>query len=247
MKRILLALLFGCLAYPQTPPPAVPDEVTRLRTQLESSQRVLKDWPNLARYHDDDASIPPVSDALRVVFMGDSITDNWGRKYSKFFEGKRYINRGIGGQTTPQMLIRFRPDVIALKPQVVVILAGTNDIAGNTGAMTLEAIEDNLASMAELAKANNIRVVLASVMPVCDYIRPQTARRPPEKIIALNAWIKDYAAKYNHVYLDYYSAMLDDQQILRQEITDDGLHPNAAGYDIMAPLAEKAIAAALAK
>ncbi|HEY6391706.1 MAG TPA: SGNH/GDSL hydrolase family protein [Bryobacteraceae bacterium] len=248
MKRILLAVLFSGMAYPQTPPPAVPDEVTRLRTQLESSQRVLKDWPNLARYHDDNASLPPpVSDAVRVVFMGDSITDNWGRRYGKFFEGKPYVNRGIGGQTTPQMLIRFRPDVIALKPQVVVILAGTNDIAGNTGAMTLEAIEDNLASMAELAKANNVRVVLASVMPVCDYIRPQTARRPPEKIIALNAWIKDYAAKNNHIYLDYYSAMLDDKQMLRQEITDDGLHPNAAGYEIIAPLAEKAIAAALAK
>jgi lysophospholipase L1-like esterase len=252
MKRILVATLFGGLAWPQTPPPtpapapmAVPDEITRLRTQLERSQRVLKDWPNLARYHDDNASLAP--GAVRVVFMGDSITDNWGRKYGKFFEGKPYINRGIGGQTTPQMLIRFRPDVIALKPQVVVILAGTNDIAGNTGLTTLEAIEDNLTSMAELAKLNNIRVVLASVMPVCDYIRTQTVQRPPEKIIALNAWIKDYAARNNHVYLDYYSAMLDDKQMLRQEITDDGLHPNAAGYEIIAPLAEKAIAAALAK
>jgi lysophospholipase L1-like esterase len=255
MKRILVATLFGGLAWTQTPQPTpalapvvAPDEITRLRTQLERSQRVLKDWPNLARYHDDNASLaPPAPDATRVVFMGDSITDNWGRKYGKFFEGKPYINRGIGGQTTPQMLIRFRPDVIALRPQVVVILAGTNDIAGNTGVMTLEAIEDNLASMAELAKANNIRVVLASVMPVCDYIRPQTLQRPPEKIIALNAWIKEYAAKNNHVYLDYYSAMLDDKQMLRQQITDDGLHPNTAGYEIIAPLAEKAIAAALAK
>jgi lysophospholipase L1-like esterase len=252
MKRILVATLFGGLAWAQTPPPtpaaaptAAPDEMLRLRTQLERSQRVLKDWPNLARYHDDNAAIAPGT--VRVVFMGDSITDNWGRKYGKFFEGKPYINRGIGGQTTPQMLIRFRADVIALKPQVVVILAGTNDIAGNTGVMTLEAIEDNLASMAELAKANNIRVVFASVMPVCDYIRTQTVQRPPEKIIALNAWIKDYAAKNNHIYLDYYSAMLDDKQMLRQEITDDGLHPNAAGYEIIAPLAEKAIAAALAK
>jgi len=255
MKRIFLGILLAGLTWAQTPPltpapapVASPDELARLKTQLERSQRVLKDWPNLARYHDDNASLaPPAPDATRVVFMGDSITDNWGRKYSKFFEGKPYINRGISGQTTPQMLIRFRPDVIALKPQVVVILAGTNDIAGNTGVMTLEAIEDNLASMAELAKANNIRVVLASVMPVCDYIRPQTLQRPPEKIIALNAWIKDYAVKNNYVYLDYYSAMLDDKQMLRQEITDDGLHPNAAGYDIIAPLAEKAIAAALAK
>jgi lysophospholipase L1-like esterase len=255
MKRILVAMLFSGLAWPQTPPltPAAaptanPDEVTKLRTQLERSQRVLKDWPNLARYRDDNASlVAPAAGASRVVFMGDSITDGWGRRYGKFFEGKPYVNRGISGQTTPQMLIRFRPDVIALKPQAVVILAGTNDIAGNTGPMTLEAIEDNLASMAELAKGNNVRVVLASVMPVCDYIRPQTVQRPPEKIIALNAWIKDYAAKNNHVYLDYYSAMLDDKQMLRQEMTDDGLHPNAAGYEIMGPLAEKAIAAALAK
>jgi lysophospholipase L1-like esterase len=255
MKRILVAMLFSGLSWTQTPPPtpatapaAAADEVTRLRTQLERSQRVLKDWPNVARYHDDNASLaPPAVGASRVVFMGDSITDGWGRRYGKFFEGKPYVNRGISGQTTPQMLIRFRPDVIALKPQVVVILAGTNDIAGNTGPMTLEAIEDNLASMAELARANNIRVVLASVMPVCDYIRPQTVQRPPEKIIALNAWIKDYAAKNNHVYLDYYFAMLDDKQMLRQEITDDGLHPNAAGYEIMTPLAEKAIAVALAK
>jgi len=255
MKRIIVATLFAALACAQTPPPtptpapaAAPDEMLRLRAQLERSQRVLKDWPNLARYHDDNAAIAaPEPGTVRVVFMGDSITDNWGRKYGKFFEGKPYINRGIGGQTTPQMLIRFRPDVITLRPQVVVILAGTNDIAGNTGVMTLEAIEDNLASMAELAKANNIRVVFASVMPVCDYIRTQTVQRPPEKIIALNAWIKDYAAKNNHVYLDYYSAMLDDKQMLRQEITDDGLHPNAAGYEIIAPLAEKAIAGALAR
>jgi lysophospholipase L1-like esterase len=145
------------------------------------------------------------------------------------------------------MLIRFRPDVIALQPKAVVILAGTNDIAGNTGPMTLEAIEDNLASMADLAKANGIRVVLSSVMPVCDYHQPQTARRPPDKIVALNAWIKDYAAKNRLVYLDYYSAMLDERQMLKRELTADGLHPNAAGYDVMAPLAEKAIAQALAR
>ena len=143
------------------------------------------------------------------------------------------------------MLIRFRPDVIALKPKAVVILAGTNDIAGNTGPMTLEQIEDNLTSMAELARANNIRVVLSSVMPVSDDIKPQTERRPPGKIVALNAWIKDYASKNGLVYLDYYSAMLDDKQMFRKELTYDGLHPNSAGYDVMQPLAEKAIAAAL--
>ena len=206
------------------------------------------DWPNLARYHDDNAHLtPPAASENRVVFMGDSITDGWGRQYGQFFPGKPYVNRGISGQTTPQMLIRFRPDVIALKPRVVVFLAGTNDIAGNTGPMTLDAIEDNLTSMAELATANNIKVVLSSVMPVCNYIKPQTERRPPEKIIALNAWMKDYAARNGFVYLDYYSAMLDDKEMFRKELTYDGLHPNDAGYEVMAPLAEKAIAAALAK
>jgi lysophospholipase L1-like esterase len=206
------------------------------------------DWPNLARYHDDNAHLaPPAAGENRVVFMGDSITDGWGRQHGQFFPGKPYVNRGISGQTTPQMLIRFRPDVIALKPKVVVFLAGTNDIAGNTGPMTLEGIEDNLASMAELATANNIKVVLSSVLPVCDYIKPQTERRPPEKVIALNAWIKDYAARNGFVYLDYYSAMLDDKQMFRKELTYDGLHPNDAGYEVMGPLAEKAIAAALAK
>src|SRR5580704_15774489 len=204
------------------------------------------DWPNLARYHDENARLAaPAPGESRVVFMGDSITDGWGRQYGQFFPGKPYVNRGISGQTTPQMLIRFRPDVIALKPKVVVILAGTNDIAGNTGPMTLEMIEDNYASMAELAKLHGIKVVFSSVMPVCDYIRPQTERRPPAKIIALNEWLKDYSAKNNLVYLDYYSAMIDDQKMLKKEITYDGLHPNEAGYAIMEPLAEKAISTAL--
>jgi lysophospholipase L1-like esterase len=221
--------MFGLVVWGQTPPPAA-----------------KLDFPNLARYHDENAKLtPPAPDEKRVVFMGDSITDNWGRRYGKFFPGKPYVNRGIGGQTTPQMLIRFRPDVIALAPKVVVILAGTNDIAGNTGPTTLEAIEDNLTSMAELAKVNGIRVVLASVMPVCDYIKPQTERRPPEKVKALNAWIKDYTSKNGLVFLDYYSPLLDDQQMFKKELTYDGLHPNDAGYDVIAPEAEKAIAAAL--
>jgi lysophospholipase L1-like esterase len=144
------------------------------------------------------------------------------------------------------MLIRFRPDVINLKPSVVVILAGTNDIAGNTGPESLADIENNLASMAQLAQANNIKVVFSAVMPVCDYIKPQTARRPPEQIIALNAWIKEYAAKNNAIYLDYYSAMLDDHKMLKQELTYDGLHPNDAGYEVMSDLAAAAIAKAFA-
>jgi lysophospholipase L1-like esterase len=239
--------LFATGAWAQAPATNQQD-TAKLRAALDRQEKTLKDWPNLARYRDANAKLAaPQSDEKRVVFLGDSITDGWARKPENFFPGKPYIGRGIGGQTTPQMLIRFRPDVIALKPKVVVILAGTNDIAGNTGPASLEEIQGNLQSMAELAKANGIRVVLSSVMPVCDYIRPQTERRPPEKIIALNTWIKTFAEKNNLIYLDYYSAMLDDQKMLRKELTGDGLHPNEAGYALMAPLAEKAIAAALAK
>jgi lysophospholipase L1-like esterase len=206
------------------------------------------DWPNLARYREDDAKLtPPAAGEERVVFMGDSITDAWGRTHGKFFPGKPYVNRGISGQTTPQMLIRFRPDVINLKPKAVVILAGTNDIAGNTGPETLDDIEGNLADMVQLAQANHIRVVFASVMPVCDYIKPQTTRRPPEKILALNTWIKDYCEKNGLVYLDYYSAMIDDHKMLKKELTYDGLHPNDAGYEVISPLAAAAIAKSLAK
>jgi lysophospholipase L1-like esterase len=234
-------LAIACIAFAQVPAPAPTQGPTA--AEWERAQRILQDWPNLSRYRADNATVKPGEKT--VVFMGDSITDGWGRKYGKFFPGKPYLNRGISGQTTPQMLIRFRPDVLAHKPKAVVILAGTNDISGNTGPMTLDEIEGNLQSMAELAKANGIKVVLSSVMPVSDYIRPQTERRPPAKIQALNAWIKDYAARNGHVYLDYYSAMLDDKGVFKQDLTYDGLHPNDAGYDVMLPLAEKALARAL--
>src|SRR5215469_9212264 len=194
-------------------------DVSQLQAQLQQAQDKLKDWPDLARYRDANSQVlAPAPEEDRVLFIGDSITDSWGRKYGKFFPGKPYINRGISGQTTPQMLIRFRPDVIALKAKVVVILAGTNDIAGNTGPTTLEAIEDNLISMSELANANQLRVVLASLLPVCDLFRSQTQRRPPEKIEALNAWLKDYAVRNGFVYLDYYSAMIDDKKTMRREL-----------------------------
>jgi lysophospholipase L1-like esterase len=187
--------------------------------------------------------------------MGDSITDAWPQpRFGAFFPGKPYIGRGISGQTTPQMLIRFRPDVIALRPKAVVILAGTNDIAGNTGPMTDEQIQGNLASMADLAKANGIRVVFSSILPVSEYhVRPgdtappQTTRRPMARITALNAWMKDYAAANGHIYLDYVAAMADAKGLLRAELSEDDLHPNAAGYAIMAPLADVAIQAALKK
>ena len=232
----------------QTPPQSVDPELEKLIPQLQRAHIALNDWANLGRYRDANASTPPpAAGENRVVFMGDSITDGWGKGKAPFFSGKPYINRGISGQTTPQMLVRFRPDVIHLQPKVVVTLAGTNDLAGNTGVETLQNIEDNLSSMSELAKANGIRVVLASVTPICDSLRPQSARRPPQQIVTLNDWIKNYTAKNGFVYLDYYSAMVDGSGMLKQELTSDCLHPNDAGYAVMAPLAEKAISEALKK
>ncbi len=237
-----------------TPTPATEDPCARIRAHLTRLEDWLNDWPELGRYHDANAKVGnPARDEQRVVFMGDSITDGWDDpKYGGFFPGKPYIDRGISGQTTPQMLIRFRADVIALKPKVVVILAGTNDIAGNTGPMSLEAIEDNLISMAELARANKIRVVLSSVMPISDYAKTgegkpviRSLQRPPERIKALNDWMRRYAAASKAIYLDYYTAMVDDKGFLREELSEDGLHPNQKGYDIMAPLAERAIRSAL--
>jgi lysophospholipase L1-like esterase len=209
------------------------------------AQVVENDWPNLAKYRDANAKLAtPAPNENRVVFYGNSITEGWARFFPAMFPGKPYIGRGISGQTTPQMLVRFRQDVVALKPKVVVILAGTNDIAGNTGPSTLEMIEDNFRSMTEIAKANGIRVVLSSVLPVYDYAwRP--GLEPAPKIIALNAWMKDYAAKVGAVYLDYHSAMADARQGMRAELSNDGVHPTEAGYRVMAPLAEKAIAEAL--
>ncbi len=231
-------------------------ECTQAKTTVTRLETRLKDWPALARYRDDNAKVvAPGKAEQRVVFMGDSITDSWDDpKYGGFFPGKPYVNRGIGGQTTPQMLIRFRPDVLALKPAVVVILAGTNDIAGNTGPTTLPAIQDNLASMVELARSHRIRVVLASLLPVSDYEktaegqpRNQTTRRPPEQIKALNQWLKNYAVENKLIYLNYHSAMIDDKGFLKDELSDDGLHPNEQGYKVMGPLAEQAIASALKK
>ena len=222
-------------------------------TRLLANDARMSDWPNLARYREANRTLPPVSSAeSRVVFMGDSITDAWQQaRFGGFFPGKPYVDRGISGQTTPQMLLRFRRDVIDLKPKAVVILAGTNDIASNTGPMTNEDIQGNLASMSELAHANNIRVVLASITPVSAYhvgpARPvaQTFTRPMARIQALNDWMKSYAAAHGDVYLDYFAAMVDATGLMRTDLTEDDLHPNAKGYAIMAPLAEAAIAQAL--
>jgi lysophospholipase L1-like esterase len=231
---------------PPIAPSAPPPPVTNMQRQLERDEHLIHDYGNLARYHDENQSIPaPAAGDGRVVFMGDSITDNWGRRFGTFFTGKPYINRGISGQVTSQMLLRFRPDVIDLRPKVVVILAGTNDIAGNLGPTPDDVIEGNLQSMVQLSQANDIRVVLASLLPVCDSLQPQTTRRPPARIVAINDWMKKYAGEHKAVYLDYYSHMLDGKGLLRSDLTGDCLHPNAAGYDIMGPLAEEAIQKAL--
>jgi lysophospholipase L1-like esterase len=251
---VMIVTTFAAAQSPATPAPATADPCAETKAQLTQRENRLKDWPALGRYHEANTKVAaPVRNEQRVVFMGDSITDSWDDpKYGGFFPGKPYIDRGISGQTTPQMLIRFRPDVIALKPRVVVILAGTNDIAGNTGPMSLEAIEDNLISMAEVARANKIRVVLSSVMPISDYEKTkegkpiiQSVRRPPAQIKALNDWMRKYAADSHAIYLDYYSAMVDDKGFLKDELSDDGLHPNQKGYDVMGPLAEQAISSAL--
>jgi len=235
--RILITLALVVAAYSQTP-----------QTAPAPGRGSLSDVGAIRRYAAENATLPaPAADEKRVVFMGDSITDFWGRRYGKFFPGKPYINRGISAQVTPQMLLRFRQDVIALRPRVVVILAGTNDIGGSLGPVDFEQTRSNIMSMVDLARAHNIKVVLSSLTPVCDYLSLQTGKRPNEKLKQMNDWIKDYAAKNGTVYLDYWTAMLDDQGVLRKELTWDGLHPNDAGYDVMGPLAEKAIAAALAQ
>src|SRR3954453_19758215 len=217
-----------------------------VQSQLERMRKSLRDYGNLARYRDEDAKLAATgTDEDRVVFMGDSITDFWGRQHGKFFPGKPYINRGISGQVTPQMLLRFYQDVIALHPKVVVILAGTNDIGGSAGPIPMDAIENNYRAMIELSRAHHVQVVLSSLTPVCDYLQPQTQKRPPEKILALNDWIKSYAAENKIVYLDYYPAMVDEKGMLRKELTIDGLHPSDAGYDVMMPLVAEAIKKAM--
>jgi lysophospholipase L1-like esterase len=206
-----------------------------------------QDWPDLARYRAENEALPPAApDVQRVVFFGDSITDAWGRSETTgvFFPGKGYVNRGISGQTTPQMLVRFQQDVVHLQPAAVVILAGTNDIAGNTGPSTQQMIEDNYTSMAEIAKQNGIKVVFASITPAFAYPW-KPGIQPVERIRELNKWLQDFCSRNGCVYLDYYSSMADANGAMLPGLSSDGVHPTAKGYSVMAPLAERAIAQAL--
>ncbi|MGE5436008.1 MAG: SGNH/GDSL hydrolase family protein [Syntrophothermus sp.] len=201
-----------------------------------------QDWANLGKYKAaNDTLLQKKKTGKRIVFMGDSITEFWT---PDFFTKTNYINRGISGQTTPQMLVRFRQDVVNLNPDVVVILAGTNDIAGNTGPMTLEMIEDNFKSMCEIAKANDIKIILCSVLPVYDYVWKK-GMEPAEKIYSLNQWIKKYAEENDYVYIDYYTPTVDENKGIKKEYSEDGVHPNKTGYDVMEPIVEEAIKKAL--
>jgi lysophospholipase L1-like esterase len=250
-RTMVGAFLVLCVlpALAQQPAPTIPSTGNPGLDEYRASRIAIytDDFGELKRYREANAALrPPASGENRVVFLGDSITDYW--KLEDYFAGKPYINRGIDGQTTPQMLVRFRQDVIALHPRVLVVLAGTNDVAGVTGPAHNEEIEANYASMAELARLHHIRLVFASLLPVNNYTedaKDSFARHPRERILALNTWLKDYCAKNGFVYLNYFSAVLDDKGLLRRDLSDDGLHPNAAGYKIMAPLAEGAIGKAL--
>jgi len=231
----------------QQPTPPTAAQIADRQRAADSALR--NDWANLGRYREANgklAASPPAAEEQRVVFMGNSITEGWARFFGDEFPGKPYVGRGISGQTTPQMLVRFRQDVVALKPAVVVILAGTNDIAGNTGPSSLEMIEDNLASMTEIAQANHIRVVLCSVLPVFDYPWKR-GLEPAPKIVALNSWIRSYAARVGATYVDFHSAMADERRGMQADLARDGVHPTEAGYKLMAPLVERGIAAALEK
>ena len=241
----LTLLALGGLVRAQTADPA--KTIAELEQELAAHIRLLSDWGGLTRYGSENTELgPPAPGVDRVVFLGDEITEMWGRGKAKFLQGKPYLNRGISRQTTPQMLVRFRQDVISLKPRIVIIQGGSNDLAGYSGPATEGTISENFMSMTELAKANGIRVVLASVTPVCDCIRTLTDRRPPGRIIGLNGWLKDYAARSGSVYLDYYSTLAEGRT-MKKELTVDGLLPNDAGYEVMAPRAEHAIAQALGK
>jgi lysophospholipase L1-like esterase len=250
MRLLLAVTVLALAALAQQTAPSIPSTGHPDLDQYRASRIAIytDDFGELKRYREANAALaPPTPGENRVVFLGDSITDYW--KLADYFPGKPYINRGIDGETTPQMLVRFRQDVIDLHPKVLLVLAGTNDIAGVTGPARNEQIEANYASMAELARLHHIRIVFASLLPANNYTddaKESFALRPRERILALNAWLKDYCAKNGFVYLDYFSAVVDNNGMLRRDLSDEGLHPNASGYKTMAPLAEKAITRAIA-
>ena len=248
MTRILFALLLPCLASAQLVEDYNPPHANCcLAGAAQTLASQLQDWNQLGRYHADNEKLkaePKVGQ--RVVFMGDSITDGW--KLAQYFPGKPYVNRGISGQTTPQMLTRMFEDVINLQPAAIIILAGTNDIAHNTGPETLAMVEENFQAMAELAQLHHIKVILCALTPVSDYgPKKMTETRPPADILKLNAWIKDYAARTHAVYADYFGALVDDKGMLKDGFSRDGLHPNDKGYELMAPVASAAIQQALGR
>ncbi len=249
LKKIIIALCFSMSLslsargqfVSELGPSASPCCMPHVAAQLANE---LTDWNQMGRYHADDMRLeraPAVQG--RVVFLGDSITDGWD--LAKYFPGKPYVNRGISGQTTPQMLARMYADVIHLHPAAFILLAGTNDIAGNTGPETQEMVEDNIRAMCELAASNNIKVILCLLTPISDYTRKQSDQRPPADILSLNHWIESYAPDVHAQIADYYAALVDDKGMLREGYSDDGLHPNAKGYELLAPVAEAAIEAAL--
>ncbi len=250
MKMLALRLLTGgallCLpGSSQTPDAAA--KLDALEKRVAAQRHVLHDWANLIRYGSENAEVKPLKPGeQRVVFLGEDTIENWGHAGEGFFPGKPYLDRGISGQTTPQMLVRFQQDVVGLKPKVVVIAAGHNDMAGNTGPITEAMTIEDLTSMIQIAQANHIRVVLASATPVCDCYGKQTTLRPQGKIIGLNGSIEELATRFGAVYLNYYSVLAEGRN-LKKEFTSDGLHLNEAAYRLMAPLAEKAITEALAK
>ncbi len=274
MRRYISFLPIGILVIASTGKAQQADDFNPPRANcclLNSARGLadqLQDWNQLGRYHQANEELKKLpADPKTVVFMGDSITDFW--RLDQYFPGKSYVNRGIGGQTTPQMLVRMYPDVIDLKPAAMIVLAGTNDIARNTGPMTAELIEENIMAMTELAQQHGIKVILCSVTPISDYpfLRQQSAGttpppvagpgrgpiprvkmtdgRPPADILKLNAWMKDYAARVNAIYADYFTPLVDTKGWLKDGVSDDGLHPNADGYKIMAPIAAAAIEKAL--
>lgn len=250
LRYFIAYLLFTINAVAQEPAPPIPSTGFPGLDQYRASRIAVytDDFGELSRYRKANAAlVAPKANENRVIFLGDSITDYW--KLDDYFPGKRYINRGIDGQTTSQMLVRFRQDVINLHPELLVILAGTNDVAGVTGRARDEDIEANYATMAELARVHSIRVVFASLLPVnnasSEDAKESFALRPRERLLAINRWLRDYCVTNHLVYLDYYTALVDDKGMLKKELSDDGLHPNPAGYKLMAPLADAAIAKAL--